>query len=271
MTLSDLTVDRDSDIPLGTQLAWRLRTLVATGRLAPGERLPGVRELAESAGVNVNTARAVYARLEEQGLLASEHGRGTFVAARAAEQADLARVVDEAAAAARKAGLDPRDLAAALYSGAALPPKAGERADAPRTASGQGPPRRSAPGEAASRRAAGGAASRRGARGGDAGVRRELRAEIADLERELVHLDRGAELPESPRPGAGRILTATELRAVRDDLAQRLDQVRDERAEERRRAYAERADALSPSPPQRTWRHAGVWTGKARPGVVWSR
>jgi len=259
MTPSDLTVDRDSDIPLGTQLAWRLRTLVATGRLAPGERLPGVRELAQSAGVNVNTARAVYARLEEQGLLASEHGRGTFVAARATEQADLARVVDEAAAAARAAGLDPRDLAAALYSGADLPPKEGKPADGPGTSSGG----------AASRR--GPAASRRGARGGDAGVRRELRGEIADLERELVHLDRGAELPESPRPGAGRILNAAELRAVRDDLAQRLDRVRDERAEERRRAYAERADALSPSPPQRTWRHAGVWTGKARPGVVWSR
>jgi DNA-binding transcriptional regulator YhcF (GntR family) len=252
MAPSDLTVDRDSDIPLGTQLAWRLRTLVATGRLAPGERLPGVRELAESAGVNVNTARAVYARLEEQGLLASEHGRGTFVAARAAEQADLARVVDEAAAAAREAGLDPRDLAAALYSGAALPPKKGERADSRRTDSGA-------------------AATRRGAAGDDAGVRRELRAEIADLERELVHLDRGAELPESPRPGAGRILNAAELRTVRDDLARRLDQVRDQRAEERRRAYAERADALSPAPPQRTWRHAGVWTGKARPGVVWSR
>jgi DNA-binding transcriptional regulator YhcF (GntR family) len=238
MTLSDLTVDRDSDIPLGTQLAWRLRTLVATGRLAPGERLPGVRELAESAGVNVNTARAVYARLEEQGLLASEHGRGTFVAARAAEQADLARVVDEAAAAAREAGLDPRDLAAALYSGAGLPPKEREQGTS---------------------------------EDDDPGVRRALRAQIADLERDLVHLDRGAELPASPRRAAGRILTAAELRAVRDDLATRLEQVRDERAEERRRAYAERADALSPSPPQRTWRHAGVWTGKARPGVVWSR
>ncbi|MDX6649798.1 MAG: hypothetical protein QOJ97_1749 [Solirubrobacteraceae bacterium] len=253
MTLSDLAVDRDSDIPLGTQLAWRLRTLVATGRLAPGDRLPGVRELAESAGVNVNTARAVYARLEEQGLLASEHGRGTFVAARAAEQADLARVVDAAAAAARAAGLDPRDLAAALYSGADLPPKT-ERPARSGEAAG--------PGEATARGAD---------TADDPRLRRELRAEIADLERDLVHLDRGAELPRSPRPAAGRILDAAELRAVRDDLAARLELVRDERAQERRRAYAERADALSPTPPQRTWRHAGVRTGKARPGVVWSR
>jgi DNA-binding transcriptional MocR family regulator len=39
-----------------------------------------VRELATAAGVNVNTARAVYARLESEGIVASEHGRGTFVA-----------------------------------------------------------------------------------------------------------------------------------------------------------------------------------------------
>jgi hypothetical protein len=101
-------------------------------------------------------------------------------------------------------------------------------------------------------------------------LRRALRAEIAEMERELVRLDRGAELPQRPRPAAGRILSAAELRDVRDGLAERLSELRDERAEERRRVYAERASALSPAPAG-TWKHAGVWTGKARPGVVWSR
>jgi DNA-binding transcriptional regulator YhcF (GntR family) len=233
MTLAELAVDRDSDVPLGTQLAWRLRALVATGRLGPGERLPGVRELAGAAGVNVNTVRSVYARLEEQGLLRSEHGRGTFVAPRAAEQADLARVAADAAQAARNAGLDTRDLATALYSGADLSPSSAPE-------EGDGP-----------------------------AVRRALKAEIAELEDELVRLDRGAELPARPPSAAGRILSAAELRDVRDALAERLSQLRDERAQERRRVYAQRAAELS-TPPPRTWRHAGVWTGKARPGVVWT-
>lgn len=73
-------VDRTSPVPLGTQLVDRIEAAVADGRLAPGERLPSVRELAEAAGVNVNTVRAVYARLEADGLVRSEHGRGTFVA-----------------------------------------------------------------------------------------------------------------------------------------------------------------------------------------------
>jgi DNA-binding transcriptional regulator YhcF (GntR family) len=79
----DLRVDRGTGIPLGAQLAGRIRTAVQNGALVPGERVPSVRELAERAGVNVNTARAVYARLESEGIVRSEQGRGTFVTARA--------------------------------------------------------------------------------------------------------------------------------------------------------------------------------------------
>jgi DNA-binding transcriptional regulator YhcF (GntR family) len=73
-------VDRAGGVPLGTQLVERIRAAVAGGRLNGGDRLPSVRELADSAGVNVNTVRAAYARLESEGLVRSEHGRGTFVA-----------------------------------------------------------------------------------------------------------------------------------------------------------------------------------------------
>ena len=80
----DLTVDRGTRIPLGAQLAGRIRTAVEDGTLVAGDRLPSVRELADIAGVNVNTVRAVYARLESEGRVRSQQGRGTFVAARAA-------------------------------------------------------------------------------------------------------------------------------------------------------------------------------------------
>src|SRR3954462_3413290 len=70
---------RSDDLPVGAQLAWRLRALIASGQLGPGDRLPGVRELASGTGVNVNTARTVYRRLEEDGLIVSRHGLGTFV------------------------------------------------------------------------------------------------------------------------------------------------------------------------------------------------
>ena len=75
----NFSVTRDGELPVGTQLVWKLRSLIESGALEPGDRLPGVRTLAEAAGVNVNTARAVYGRLERAGLIRSEQGRGTFV------------------------------------------------------------------------------------------------------------------------------------------------------------------------------------------------
>ena len=68
------------EVPVGVQLAWRLRALIAGGRLLPGDQLPSVRVMAEWPDVNVNTVRAVYARLEDEGLIVTRHGRGTFVA-----------------------------------------------------------------------------------------------------------------------------------------------------------------------------------------------
>lgn len=75
----DLSVERDGGVPIGTQLAWKLRSAIETGELRAGEQLPSVREAAAAAAVNVNTVRAVYGRLERDGLVSSEQGRGTFV------------------------------------------------------------------------------------------------------------------------------------------------------------------------------------------------
>ena len=74
-----LAVDRRAGVPVGAQLAGLIRAALRDGTLAPGDRLPSVRELADAEGVNVNTARSVYARLESEGVVRSEQGRGTFV------------------------------------------------------------------------------------------------------------------------------------------------------------------------------------------------
>ena len=76
----DLRVDRASDVPVGAQLARKLRALIGEGRLRPGQQLPSLRALAAAAGVNVNTVRSVYARLESEDVVQTRHGRGTFVA-----------------------------------------------------------------------------------------------------------------------------------------------------------------------------------------------
>src|SRR5947199_8661846 len=111
----DLVVDLAIEVPVGTQLASELRTLIATGALAPGARLPGIRELAELAGVNINTVRTVLARLEEQGLLVTQQGRGNFIADTAQSHASLAQTADAVISQAQAAGIDPQEPAAALF------------------------------------------------------------------------------------------------------------------------------------------------------------
>jgi DNA-binding transcriptional regulator YhcF (GntR family) len=112
----DFAIDRNAEVPIGVQLAWALRARIRDGRLTPGQRLPGLRDLAETLKVNANTVRAVYQRLEHEGIIESLRGSGTFVAA--APAAARSAVVTIAANAAREAlrtGVDPREVAAALY------------------------------------------------------------------------------------------------------------------------------------------------------------
>lgn len=88
-------VDPHAGIPLGVQIARQLRLRIATGRLAPGDRLPSARKLAADLGVNFHTVRKAYGELESAGLLALEPGRGTTVRAGAARLATSSDEVRE--------------------------------------------------------------------------------------------------------------------------------------------------------------------------------
>src|ERR687891_320731 len=119
--VTPFSADATDELPVGIQLAWRLRALIAAGRLPAGERMPSVRALADWAGVNVNTVRGVYARLEDEGLISTTHGRGSFVADGAAGSSEVERIAAEAIEAATDAGIDPRDVAIATLVSTALP------------------------------------------------------------------------------------------------------------------------------------------------------
>ena len=109
-------LDRTNGVPVGTQLAARLRGAITGGALPAGSRLPSLRALAAEWGVHLNTARAVYERLEDEGLVRSEHGRGTFVLPGNATGSPAAQLAADVAGRAAQAGVDPRDVAAALLA-----------------------------------------------------------------------------------------------------------------------------------------------------------
>ena len=76
-TLSRL--DRESERSLTHQIVSTIQSAIESGELAPGEKLPPTRELAETADINHLTAVRAYRRLRELGLVTSQVGRGTFV------------------------------------------------------------------------------------------------------------------------------------------------------------------------------------------------
>lgn len=65
--------------PVYQQIAAYYRAEIEAGRLGVGERLPTIRELARSAGVNRDTVALAYDDLARAGLIESTVGRGTFV------------------------------------------------------------------------------------------------------------------------------------------------------------------------------------------------
>lgn len=75
-----LTLDHRHPTPLYAQLERGIRAAIATGRLAIGDQLPTVRELAVELKVNANTVARVYLDLERGGVLQTRRGIGTFVA-----------------------------------------------------------------------------------------------------------------------------------------------------------------------------------------------
>ncbi|HEX4436325.1 MAG TPA: GntR family transcriptional regulator [Solirubrobacteraceae bacterium] len=184
----EISIDRDAEVPIGVQLAWALRSRIADGRLTSGMRLPGLRELAESTEVNINTIRTVYQRLEQEGLIDTQHGSGTYVSSGLAREPAAATIAAQAASEARETGVDPRAVAAALY-----------------VSSKESDPGVDSP----------------------SARRRLLRAQIATLERTLAEMQAThpglAPAPkQTPSARGPMLLDAAALERVRGDLVRRL-------------------------------------------------
>jgi GntR family transcriptional regulator len=75
-----MKLDDSAPAPTYVKVADAIRTAIADGELAPGERLPAGPKLAEQLGVAVMTVRRAIEALRAEGLLRSAHGVGVFVA-----------------------------------------------------------------------------------------------------------------------------------------------------------------------------------------------
>ena len=80
-----VSVDPRDRTPIYAQLERGLRAVIATRRLAPGDQLPTVRQLAVTLRINANTVARVYSELERAGVIVTRRGVGSFIAATPAQ------------------------------------------------------------------------------------------------------------------------------------------------------------------------------------------
>ncbi|WP_333762587.1 GntR family transcriptional regulator [Streptomyces sp. IBSBF 2390] len=112
-------VDTASQVPPYAQIRAQLGALIVTGRLAEGDRLPTVRQLATDLGLAPGTVARAYRELETAGLIRTRRGAGSRVATPPAGPtrpyaSELATLARDFTASARALGADTEAVMAAV-------------------------------------------------------------------------------------------------------------------------------------------------------------
>lgn len=83
-------IDSRSRIPIYEQIKNQLITCIRLGIYKADEQLPSIRSVSLQTGINVNTVKRAFADLEDEGIIYTLVGRGSFVSADAADNTSIA-------------------------------------------------------------------------------------------------------------------------------------------------------------------------------------
>jgi GntR family transcriptional regulator len=116
---SGIHISQTDARPLYLQIMEQIRARIAAGDWAAGKELPSIRALAAALNVSVITIKRAYLDLENEGVIVTRHGKGSFVAdvnglAGELQEQKLADHLHAAVQIARQLGLTPDELATRL-------------------------------------------------------------------------------------------------------------------------------------------------------------
>ena len=117
--LSGIVLSHADGRPMYLQIMEQIRRSIAVGDLKAGQPLPSIRQLAVDLQVSVITVKRAYFELEREGVIATQHGKGSVIAldadvgARIHEQ-DLAKHLEEAVRIGHLLGLSSREIQSRL-------------------------------------------------------------------------------------------------------------------------------------------------------------
>ncbi len=105
----------NNDIPIYLQIMEEFKLQIAQGIYKPGDKIPAVRELAITVGVNPNTMQKALSELEREGVLCSNRTAGRYVSEDVNNKQDLnaslkRKYVEEYVASMKKLGCTKEDI-----------------------------------------------------------------------------------------------------------------------------------------------------------------
>lgn len=105
-----IRIDPASDVAIYDQIAASVRADASRGTLAPGDKLPSARELADALDVNIHTVLRAYQALRDEGLVDLRRGRGAVITDAAVTARALLDGVRALVAEARRDGISAQTL-----------------------------------------------------------------------------------------------------------------------------------------------------------------
>ena len=117
--LSGIVLSHADGRPMYLQIMDQIRRRIAVGDWKVGQPLPSIRQLAVDLQVSVITVKRAYLELERERVIATQHGKGSVVAAGAdigsrIHEEELAKHLEQALRIASLLGLTSKELHARL-------------------------------------------------------------------------------------------------------------------------------------------------------------
>jgi GntR family transcriptional regulator len=117
--LSGIVLSQSDRRPLYLQIMEQIKRRIAVGDWRAGQPIPSIRQLAVELNVSVITIKRAYLELEREGIIVTQHGKGSAVAAASnlgakIQQQDLAKHLEQAVQLAALLGLTPKELESRL-------------------------------------------------------------------------------------------------------------------------------------------------------------
>jgi GntR family transcriptional regulator len=117
--LTGIVLSHADGRPMYLQIMEQIRRRIAVGDWKVGQPLPSIRQLAVDLQVSVITVKRAYFELERDGVIATQHGKGSVVAAGAdigsrIHEEELAKHLEEALRIAHLLGLSSKEIQSRL-------------------------------------------------------------------------------------------------------------------------------------------------------------